>query len=626
VPVIQVIPASVVLLTLVSLSWRLAIWFGRGNWPSILVRRCLVLVAFSVIVGSFGWSFNLEMAVSVLVTGYALKVLEMKSRRDALVVVYIGFFVVATGGLYSQSLVQGLYLLVCITALVAAMQALYQPSYGPFQGGSPTSSIRFAAVMMVQAVPLTLVLFVFIPRMGPFWVVSWPSTDARTGLSESMSPGDIARLSRSYETVFRAEFEGRIPEPEERYWRAMVLDQYDGREWRKISLEDLQLPVIPSASEKALDERFWMTENPETSGWWLLDNGTAVYDYLVMLEPGGQRWLPVLGPAYASVEQSQVLRTMTLESREPVFTRKVYRPDPRTPLASSITLPGWLRALNTFLPASVNPESRALALKLYKAAGQDPMAMARGVMAYFRQAPFFYTLNPPLMGNDEIDDFLFHQRQGFCEHYASSFVFLMRSVGIPARIVTGFQGGEYLTGARLLLVRQLDAHAWAEIWVDGAGWIRFDPTAAVSPERIESGLEAFASQQEGLQKYLPFVARLGRVPFYKTLQLGWERLEYRWQKSVIQYMKEQQSTFMQQLFGSSDYYWQQMGVMGILFAVILILVAGVIMFQRRVLSTEYRLWLRFERRLSGKGYYRRAKEGPRDFASRVAREDPAIGK
>ena len=252
--------------------------------------------------------------------------------------------------------------------------------------------------------------------------------------------------------------------------------------------------------------------------------------------------------------------------------------------------------------------------------------MGKLVMDYFNQEPFYYTLSPPFMEQNEVDQFLFVHRRGFCEHYASSFVFMMRSVGVPARIVTGYLGGEYLAEEKVVRVLQRDAHAWAEIWVEGQGWIRFDPTAAVAPERIELGIDHMIEQGGLLQGQIPLAYRLGQTGFFKSVRQGWERLEYRWQKSVVQYQQEKQQSFMRELFGTSSlFYWQQIGVLGALLALFLLLFGVFALFQRPALNPYQKLWLRLERKLVARGFERQAGEGPKNFALRVNAENDALG-
>ena len=618
-PVLEVLPISVLPLLMLTLMWRALIWFGRGAWPSDFLRRLLVVLSLILIVTSSGLQFSLEHAVTFLVTGYALKMLEMKTRRDALVIAYIGFFVVGAGVIYSQSLLQALYQLLCVGVLVAAIHAMYSPANSSAPSSALKGSLRFTSFILLQTVPLTLALFIFVPRLGPLWAVPWPEGEAKTGLSDTMQPGDVARLSQSYDLAFRAQFTGPVPPARERYWRALVLDQYDGEQWRQSDLIRL-LNQYPGEID---DERSWQSTLPISDGWWQVKPGQ--YNYEVLLEPSGQQWLPVLGMVAASIPETRVLRTLRLEADKPVFERRLYQPAQQSVVVETITMPSWLRALNKSLPSDGNVQSRILAQQLFAESGRNPAAMGKRVMDYFNQEPFYYTLSPPLMEQNEVDQFLFVHRRGFCEHYASSFVFMMRSVGIPARIVTGYLGGEYLPEEQVVRVLQRDAHAWAEIWVEGQGWIRFDPTAAVAPERIDLGIDEMIDQGRLLQGQIPLAYRFGQTGVFKSVRQGWERLEYRWQKSVVQYQQEKQQSFMSGLFGTSSFYWQQIGVLGALLALFLMLYGVFALFQRPALNPHQVLWLRLERKLFAKGFERQAGEGPKNFALRVNAENALMG-
>ena len=602
-PVVEVLPVYILPLLLLTLGWRALIWFGRGVWPSPWLRRLLVVLVLATIVATSGFRLTLELAVTILVSGYALKMLEMRTRRDALVVAYIGFFVVAAGVIYSQSLLQAGYQLLCIVVLVAAIHALYTP--GVTSGSEIKGSVRFSGGILLQALPLTLALFIFVPRLGPLWAVPWPEDEAKTGLSDTLRPGDVARLSQSYELAFRAQFNGPLPPVQARYWRVMVLDQFDGNQWQQ---SDERFPTASTA--------------PVRDGWWRTE--PSVYNYEILLEPNGRQWLPVLGPAAAAVTDSTVLRTLRLEANKPVFERRLYRPLQQRVVAASVTMPLWLLALNKALPATGNPRARQLAQRLFAQAGGDPMVMAKSLLTYFNQQPFFYTLTPPLMPKNTVDEFLFTHRRGFCEHYASSFVFMMRAAGIPARIVTGYLGGD--AQEQVIRVLQRDAHAWAEIWVAGQGWVRFDPTAAVAPERIDLGINEMIARGDLRSGQLPLAYRLSQAGLLKSFRENWEQLEYRWQKLVVQYQQDQQSALMRQWFGTSAFYWQQIGALGALLVVFLSLVTILALLRKSPLSDQQKIWLRLERKLAKKGVKRQPAEGPKDFGLRVAKENSDLGK
>ncbi len=615
IPVIDVVPLPVIFLAVVAFIWRLLIWFGRGIWPPLWIRLIMVFLTIATVMITFSRVAILESAVTILVAGYSMKLLEMRSRRDALVVVFIGFFVVATGVLYSQSLLQGIYLLLCLVVLIGSLQTIYRP----VDSQPLMKALRFSCVLVLQALPLTIVLFLFIPRINPLWTVPLPDHSAKTGLSDQMNPGDIAKLSQSDELAFRARFKGAIPPPTERYWRAVIMDRYDDGLWQQTNYSGLsrRYPAVP------IQQKDWQTSDPESAGWWL--TAQPDYDYEIMMEPHGRPWLITLGQAGGVIDNSIAFRTMRLEAVKPVNERKLYFPEEGKPVPESVVMPSWLTALNTDLPAGSNPRSRTLAKRLLSENNNDPIKMAGAIMAMLHQEAFYYTLSPALLGDNEIDDFLFKERRGFCEHYASAFTFMMRAAGVPARVVAGYQGGELKTDESVIQVRQFDAHAWSEIWVENRGWLRFDPTAAVSPERIGSGLDEALRGEGGFLASRPLsLYKYKNVALINRLRLAYERVEYNWQRSVINYQQEQQEKFLQNLFGSKTVYWQQVTVLGVLFFLITGFLAVFMFYRRQKVDYLTRMWRKFERKLAKHNFIREHGEGPEDFAKRVCSEAPSL--
>ncbi|WP_062270060.1 transglutaminase TgpA family protein [Endozoicomonas arenosclerae] len=612
-PVWQQVPAVITLLGCLSAGWRVTILLGRGQWPPFWLRAGLILLALVTVFVSFKPLISLESSVSVLAAGYALKLLEMKSRRDALVVVYIGYFLVATAVLFSQTLLQTLYLVFCLVVLIAAQQAMFRRSASiPVK-----SSIQFAGSLALQAAPLTILLFILVPRIGPLWSVPLPDNSARTGLTDAMTPGDIARLSRSDELVFRARFKEDVPPPRQRYWRAVVLDQFDGETWRQTD-KSFSVPGGQSGN--------WISREPENKGWWL--NRQTEYQYEVMMEPTGKPWLYTLGPVGSVVENSFFYRSMRLAADQPVETRYLYSLDGTRPLSRSITMPDWLKELNVQLPESGNERSGQLAKELFSQSSHDPVKMAGRVLSLFRNDEFYYTLSPPLYSqSSSIDQFLFEGQRGFCAHYAGAFTYMMRSVGIPARVIGGYQGGEYKEDENLIQVRQFDAHAWVEIWVAGQGWLRFDPTAAVSPQRIESGLEAAVG---GSEVFLPdnplSLYRYRQLSVLNSLRLAFEKAEYQWQRSVVNYKQDEQEAFLRELLGNKDFYWRQGVALSAGIALILALLSLTLLYRRQKLSPLKKYYQAFCRKMARRGFTPESGEAELSFARRVAEMDKEIAE
>lgn len=607
-PLWNIVPFPLIALGAVATAWRIAIWFGRGQYPPSWLRVSLVLASALIVGVSFRPLISLDSAVSILAAGYSLKLLEMRQQRDALVVTYIGFFVVAASVLFFQSLLQTLYLLLCLVVLVAAQQGIYRRS----SSAPVRKTLKYGFILAAQAIPLTVFLFILVPRIGPLWSVPLPDSSARTGMTDEMSPGDIARLSRSDELVFRATFSGEVPPPSERYWRGMVMDQFDGRTWRK--------------SEPGWGEReAWITSDPVEQGWW--KNRASPYEYDVMLEPTGRKWLFTLGTTGMPSENSLLIRTLRMESEKEINSRQLYSVSDQTPVPRSVTLPPWLRAINLKLPEQGDQQSRRYAQQLFAASGQDPLKMAGSLMANFRRQSFVYTLTPPLLGKNTIDEFLFESRSGFCSHYAGAFTFLMRAAGVPARIVGGYQGGEYKEESNLIQVRQFDAHAWSEIWVEGEGWVRFDPTAAVSPDRIEMGLESALGETEAFLEDAPLsIYRYRDFGLLNQVRLTFERLEYQWQRSVINYNNERQESFLRNLLGSENFYWRQALAFAGGILLVLSLMAFLLLYQRRQEDPLHKLYRVYCRKMAKHGFSRQPGEGEATFAQRIQQSDLPVAE
>ncbi|WOG29936.1 DUF3488 and transglutaminase-like domain-containing protein [Endozoicomonas sp. 8E] len=610
-PIWKQVPTLIILLGCLSAGWRITILLGRGQWPPFLLRLGLILIALVTVIVSFRPLISLESSVSFLAAGYALKLLEMRSQRDALVVIYIGYFLVATAVLFSQSLLQTLYLMFCLVMLIAAQQGLFRST----NAAPVISSVRFAGLLVLQAAPLTVLLFVLVPRMGPLWSVPLPDNSARTGLTDAMTPGDIAKLSRSDELVFRARFAGDVPPPRQRYWRAVVLDQFDGKTWKQTD---------KPFSVAAILQKDWVSRQPESEGWWKNRHGS--YQYEVMMEPTGKPWMYTLGAAGTVAENSFFYRTMRLVSDRPIDSRLLYSLDGMLPQTRSVSMPDWLAALNTQIPDLGNDRSRQYALRLFNQAGQDPMKMAARLLSLFRLDDFHYTLSPPLYDqNSTVDEFLFEGRRGFCAHYAGAFVYLMRAAGVPARVIGGYQGGEFKEADNLIQVRQFDAHAWAEIWVAGQGWLRFDPTAAVSPQRIEAGLEAAIGSSGTFLPDSPLsLYRYRESDFINRVRLAFEKAEYQWQRSVVNFKQDQQEAFLRSLLGDKDFYWRQGVALTIGVSVILAILSLTLLYRRQTLPPLQKLYARFLKKMARRGFVPQEGEAELSFARRISQSDDRL--
>jgi transglutaminase-like putative cysteine protease len=450
--------------------------------------------------------------------------------------------------------------------------------------------------MLLKAAPFALALFLFFPRIeGSFWGA--PSAErALTGITEEMSPGDISELTQNDVVAFRVRFEGDPPPPPQRYWRGLVMMQFDGYTWTRGDVQAFRRPAIRASG--------------------------APVDYTVTLEPTGQQMLFALDmvdswtPGLAGQSWDFGLRT-----RRPV--NAVLRYDARSypSYRAGEELALALRNASLRLPPNRNPRSERLARSMRAAAGSDA-AYVQAVLDLFREQDFYYTLTPPGLARDSVDDFLFNTRQGFCGHFASAFTSLMRAAGIPARVVAGYQGGDWNPLGGYLIVRQSHAHAWSEVWLAGSGWRRVDPTGAVAPERVERGIEA-ALADSGL---LPG-ALARRSAILWQARMFWDSLNAQWNDLVVKFDRAAQGEILARL-GFDEPGWQAFAAaLGVALAAALALLAAWLALELRPRRADPALaaYRRFLGRLSRRGIQCEVGEAPRDFARRVRRLRPDLG-
>ncbi|MCL5042883.1 MAG: DUF3488 and transglutaminase-like domain-containing protein [Gammaproteobacteria bacterium] len=575
--------------------WRVQIQRMRWRYPGTLFKVC-ALVAISA--GTFqaqGTLIGLDAAVMLLLLLFMLKLLEMRSPRDALVVIYLGFFIIATAFLFDQGIPLTLYQCFSLLVLVSALVGLQQSA----GRNDPARAMRTAGVLLLQAIPLMLVLFMLFPRIGPLWSVNAPGQGATTGLAESMSPGDIADLARSSNLAFRVSFDDEIPAQSDLYWRALTLSTFNGREWSHSQL-----------SSQALT-RPWQPAGDEIS-------------YQVLTGASQQRWAFSLRGATTSDSNMVLTRDFMLQARRPFTQTTAYRasswPDSRL---DPDGLDSLQERLYLSLPQGVDPRSRAWAEELREEYPDDEDLVA-ALLQHFNREPFHYTLRPPTLGRHTNDEFLFDTQRGFCAHYAGAMTFVLRAAGIPARVVAGYQGGEINPRGNYVLVHQFDAHAWVEVWLPGQGWVSVDPTFQVAPERIEQGLQQ-ALQGEGsfLEDSPLSAARYRNIDWVNRLRLGWDEVNFQWQMRVLSYQSERQGDFFRRWLGTTD--WQRV-------AVVLVLAASLVMIPlalwtlrpgKRSRDPRMRAWQQLDRRLQRLGLQALRGEGPRAWKARLITALPA---
>ncbi|MES2606101.1 MAG: DUF3488 and transglutaminase-like domain-containing protein [Pseudomonadota bacterium] len=432
-----------------------------------------------------------------------------------------------------------------------------------------------------------------------------------TGLSENMSPGDIGDLARSAEVAFRVKFNGDAPDYSELYWRALTLDEFNGREWRR---------GFQVAEPQNLGP------NPNRTGDWFtaIEFKGRPVDYNVILEPTYRTWIYTLQMPQIRDDRMTMRRDYQVDSRRPVTQRYTY--DVRSYLDYSVDTesegPGGRSRLR-FIPQQGNARARQFAVDLRASVNSDEEFM-NAVLANFREQDFFYTLSPPQLGENTVDEFLFDTRQGFCEHYASSFTFLMRAAGIPARVVTGYMGGEFNPYDSTLTVRQYDAHAWSEIWIKGKGWLRVDPTAAVAPERIQQGSNSTLQQEEEFMEDEVFtLIRFRDSLFLNDLRLRLELIDYAWNRFVLNYDQDMQFQLFNSLFGSVTRWKIILSILGFM-AVVMAFVALTVFRKsaRPQLLPATRHYLSFCDYMASLGFARHKGESPLLYLERIGSQQP----
>ena len=569
--------------------WRAYIARARKKLPPRVALFGIVVVASAGVYFQYGTMFGRDAGVALLVVMLGLKLLEMRNRRDALLLIFLSYFLVITNFLYSQTIPTALYMLACVWFITAAMIGI---NYAR-PARSIVPQMRTSAVLLAQAAPLMLVLFVLFPRVqGPLWGMPTDAQRGSTGLSDTMAPGSVTDVALSDAVAFRVEFKSAMPEPRRMYWRGPVLWDYDGRTWRAPPRRYVKMSY---------------------------DADFKPVEYSVTLEPHGKSWLFALDLPGVLPPRTLATSDFQLISPRPVTTRMRYEMTSFLEYRFGLNEPQVLLDQALALPAGFNPRTLALAKTLRSRHNTD-RAIVEAAYAMFGRERFMYTLAPPPLGTHMVDEFLFDTRSGFCEHYAAAFVVLMRAAGVPARIVTGYLGGEVNPIGDYVIVRQAEAHAWTEVWLQGLGWVRIDPTAAVSPARIERGITA--ADATGT---LPLFIRSDNAVM-RRLRFTWDSLANTWNQWVLGYTPERQRSLLTRV-GLDDATWRTLAALLLALAGVVILVLAFFTVRRLRVHVDdpvQRAYLAFCRKLAARGLARDPAEGPLAYAGRIAQSRPDL--
>jgi transglutaminase-like putative cysteine protease len=596
-PHVAHIPFSLTALFFCLWIWRmLAVWQPRflpQGWAVVLV----ILIGAVLLASQYQGVFGREIGTSVFVLALGVKLLELNKSRDVYLISYLTLIVVASQFLFQQTVVMLIYSFLVCSLLLASLMTINSVN------SRPKAAIRAAMKLIFQALPLAAVLFVLSPRFHPpkWTLISNNSNQAKSGLGETLDPGSISELAVSKQLVFRAKFEDESPPKNQLYWRGPVFTFTDGAVWRM------------SDSEYVVDYQ----DRLKYSG--------KAYAYTELLEPQSHNWVYALDMPARLDDALQRKASYQLISRNKTGEAAEY---------SLVSYPhyntGYITKTeyreNLQLPADPSPRIFSLIEDLQGFHSQPEVFIER-LLEYFRAQHFKYTLKPPLMQEHFIETFLFEAKSGFCNHYATSVAYLLRVAGIPARVVSGYQGGELNPIGGFLEVRQANAHIWVEAWLEGKGWHRVDPTAAIMPERIDQDVDVQAQAETGVVSLEQTQAQQAEnsSKLQEVRQL-FNDADYQWQRWVVSYSGYTQSLLLGNMgvggrSRTQIVYW----ALSVLLLFMLILAGVLLRFDRRRLEApELKAYRQFCTKMAKAGVAIKVGEGAHDFALRAKLAQPEL--
>lgn len=595
-PFSQHMPGWISVVWLSLLCWRTVLtWRGLRLPPQWLLLPIAISFAGGVYL-SFGKLMGKDPGVSLLLGLLTCKLLEMHARRDLFVVLFLSYFLLLAQFLYDQSIGVALWVMLTLSVLICT-QISFQ-----YSGLRPSLRQRWtqALKLLGLAIPFCILTFFLFPRLnGPLWGMPSDTLTARSGLSDVMSPGDVSKLVLSDEMVFRAKFSS-MPDRNQLYWRGFVLTQFDGRAWQR-------------------------DKSPAREGVKVTFAGPPIQQEIT-LEPNNNTWLFALdipaNPALSIDTPRQIDLNSNFESRDssPNINRIRYKVESYTNYRFENELGKSERITSLALPAGFNPRSIEFAQQIVRQFPEDKQRIA-AILRHFNNQKFEYTLEPTTLGRDSVDDFLFKTKAGFCEHFAGSFVFLARAMNIPARVVTGYQGGSLNTIDGYFEVRQSDAHAWAEVWLSNQGWVRIDPTAAVAPERINAiNTSVFLRQASISESFLQLSPNT--LNYALSVRMYWDALNNNWNQWVLNFNQNKQRNLLSKL-GFDDVDWERTAL--VLFFIgltIMALLSWPLLRDRKKLAPLESIYQKYCNKMAVRGLTRFHHEGPQAYLQRIIKELP----
>jgi transglutaminase-like putative cysteine protease len=581
--------------------WASILFFGLFSLRFILSNNSIIkyfvsTYFFRILIGgiifagvftTFGTVVGRDAGVTLLVLLGGLKLLEVNSERDYFISTYIGFLLILTNFFYTQTLPTSIYMAIAVIILIAALVS--------FNDRDKTLNLqrrlRTASILFLQALPLMLLMFLLFPRIsGPLWGIPKDALSGISGIDDEMSPGSISELILSDDIAFRVSFAENIPDKSTLYWRGPVLWYTDGYKW---------VPDRPKDSDTEIITR------------------SDPVNYTVTLEPTDKNWLFSLDVPREAPNDSYLGHDMQLRTRKPVVRRIRYE---MTSYPQYALLSNNQEDLDNALqlPGNYHPKTIALA-RSWRQQGLDDMEIVQKALTLFNEESYYYTLIPPLFIDDSIDEFMFESKQGFCEHYAAAFTVLMRAAGIPTRVVTGYQGGTVNPVGQYLIVHQRDAHAWTEVWLGkDRGWVRIDPTSAVSPSRVTDGIES-AIPDSLIRVPLGFYNNSFTRQIWERMSNTFDAINNRWNQWVLGYDRNRQRLLLSRL--GLDLNRRELMVGMIIVISICMIIIGYGLFNQSRVSTDNarKYYNKFRKKLSKKGIPIFDHEGPQALAHRAGR-------
>jgi transglutaminase-like putative cysteine protease len=584
--------------------WRYVIMVKKKKLPAKWVRVFLSFVVFAGIYITYGKFLGRDPGTTTLILFSTIKLLELGNQRDYMFTIYLCYFLIFTNFLFAQTIPSLLFMLLSVIVINSTIIRFNHPDGEPIK---IRVLLKSAFMIFLQAIPIMLLLFFFFPRTsGPLWNLPQDAKDQyKSGFNDSMHPGQVASLANSTQPAFRVEFpDDNMPAQKDLYFRGLVLWFTNGRGWY----------------QGYIRSRYYRYQGTDATG----------IQQRITLEPHYKRWLFTLDKPIVMPRGTRKLPGDIFQTRGLVEKHIRYSVVSRLPEASTEPIDPYVKLWALGIPRRINPRLKELA-ETWIQQSTDVLELIKIAEKYYKDNEFEYTLKPGKMNRgDPTGDFLFNKRKGFCEHFASSFTILMRLAGIPARVVIGYQGGIYNPVGGYLLVRQADAHAWSEVWIDGFGWKRVDPTAFVSPERVEYGADVSQSltsrdrlsesdRSDAIRRALSkgFLKKI-----FETLEYYWDNINNNWNLWIMSYDRYRQRDFLENL-GIRDINWMAM-LLGIVFIIfILLFIISLVLKRRNTYSTPIlKIYAAFCKKLRKSGLQMYIWEGPLDLKRRAAEAFP----